>query len=153
MGSGSLFWQKVHGEDVVPKAALRPCRYPGCPSLVIDGYCEDHVPLPRRKQDYQRLYDRRWQRRRAQWLSTHPWCEECMKQGIYTPATEVHHLIPHRGNIDLFLGSPLESLCKSCHSRKTNKEVHGRGDKKVLSGGLSSAGGHPREKKSQCEEF
>ncbi len=75
-----------------------------------------------------------------------------MRQGIYTPATEVHHLIPHRGNIDLFLGSPLESLCKSCHSRKTSEEFHGRGAKKVLSGGLSSAGGHPREKKSQREE-
>ncbi|GAP11756.1 HNH endonuclease [Bellilinea caldifistulae] len=137
----------------MPKAALRPCRYPGCPELVIEGYCDDHKPFPQKRQsDYQRLYDRRWQKRREQWLTHHPWCEECLQQGFYIPATEVHHLVPHRGNIEIFLNSPLESLCKSCHSRKTLEEIKGRGAEKVLNGRVSSAGGHPREKKSQREE-
>jgi hypothetical protein len=46
-----------------------------------------------------------------------------LRASIYTPATDVHHLERHNGNLLLFLTSPLESLCHICHSRKTANEV------------------------------
>ncbi|MCR8827199.1 HNH endonuclease [Photobacterium sp. TY 1-4] len=43
------------------------------------------------------------------------------------PATDVDHITPHKGDRRLFFDqSNWQSLCKSCHSRKTAREVfHG----------------------------
>jgi 5-methylcytosine-specific restriction protein A len=109
----------------------RPCAYPGCPELVQRGYCEKHAaaarqrfaPRPQEDKATHRLYDRAWQRRRKAHLAAHPWCEDCLATGIYTPATDVHHEIRHRGDPVLFATSPLRSLCHECHSRRTAGEV------------------------------
>jgi len=110
----------------MPTAALKPCSYPGCPTLVGHGRCDQHAEAPRpvykRDAERQRLYDRKWQMRRRLQLSRHPWCADCLAQGIYTPALDVHHVTPHRGNPTLFITSPLESLCHSCHTKHTNAE-------------------------------
>jgi 5-methylcytosine-specific restriction endonuclease McrA len=63
--------------------------------------------------------------RRRIWLSQNPWCEDCLRANIYTPATDVHHKVRHEGDIDKFLSDDLESLCHACHSRKTAEEVKG----------------------------
>jgi len=108
-----------------PSAALRPCTYPGCTNLVRRGRCEIH-PSPRfRSAEVQRLYDRQWQKRRIEHLSSEPWCMECLRAHTFTPATEVHHVRPHHGDVDVFLTSPLVSLCKVCHSRITAQGVQG----------------------------
>lgn len=136
----------------MPSRMLKPCSYPGCNKLVKSGRCEEHQQPQQSQRDpaRQRLYGRKWQKRRASHLAAHPWCAHCLSQGIYTPATDVHHVIPHRGDVNIFWSSPLESLCHSCHSKETARE--GRGGKNVLSGGLSSVGGQRREKISQCGE-
>lgn len=132
----------------MPSKPLKPCKYPGCPELVASGYCAEHT-RPRfydRDPNRQRLYDRAWKRRRIRQLAENPWCEDCLANGIYEPATDVHHVVPHRGNKKVFLASPLQSLCHACHSRITATE--GRGGEKVLGKGTSSAGveklSHPR---------
>tara|TARA_R110002051_G_scaffold103380_1_gene175161 strand:+ start:500 stop:865 length:366 start_codon:yes stop_codon:yes gene_type:complete len=51
-------------------------------------------------------YDYRWQKARVAWLTEHPICVECKKQGRVTPASVVDHKVPHR------LGKALESGCK-----------------------------------------
>ena len=121
----------------MPSKALKPCGYPGCPNLVESGRCELHRSESEFKRDpaVQRLYDRKWQARRKVQLSAHPWCEVCLSKGIYTPATDVHHVTPHRGDKNIFLTSPLESLCHACHSEVTAREVNGRGVEKFESGG------------------
>ena len=65
------------------------------------------------------LYDRAWQRRRAEQLRLHPLCAMCLSfDGRVTPANVADHITPHRGDAALFAG-PLQSLCKPCHdSRK-----------------------------------
>ncbi|MAT45355.1 MAG: HNH endonuclease [Anaerolineaceae bacterium] len=137
----------------MPSRTLKPCTYPGCDQLVKSGRCEAHQQprVIQRDPERQRLYGRKWQKRRAAHLAKHPWCELCLADGIYTPATDVHHTIPHRGDVKLFWSSPLESLCHSCHSRETVRE--GGGAQKVLNKGMSSAGVERREKNSQCEKF
>ena len=55
------------------------------------------------------------------WLNTHPLCEECKRRGVFAPATVVDHITPHKGDHNKFNDmSNLQSLCRSCHSRKSS---------------------------------
>ncbi len=99
-----------------------------------------HRPAHYRSQaDRQRSYDETrpnarargytgmWERARKFFLSKNPLCVKCEEQGILTPANEVDHIIPHRGNQNLFWDQAnWQSLCKSCHSKKTRKETNDR---------------------------
>jgi 5-methylcytosine-specific restriction enzyme A len=119
----------------MPFKSKKPCSYPGCSELVSSSYCEKHQKIHDESREIQRrqsgdihrsldllkMYDRKWKKRRAVHLTSHPWCEDCMSRGIYEPATEVHHMIPHKGDQVLFMTSPLLSLCKPCHSSRTNR--------------------------------
>lgn len=68
-------------------------------------------------------YNYRWQRVRDHWLKYHPLCVHCMDKGILKAANEVDHVIPHKGDMKLFWdNSNYQSLCKSCHSKKTSNE-------------------------------
>lgn len=110
----------------MPLSAMRPCSYPGCSVLVRSGRCDAHKTpeIDYHDPESQRLYKTaRWQQIRRIQLSKEPWCQECMRQEIYTPATDVDHVKPHRGDPRRFYGGPFQSLCHSCHSRKTAKEV------------------------------
>lgn len=62
----------------------------------------------------------RWSSLRESQLSAEPLCRHCAAAGRTTPATDVDHVTPHRGDPALFWDSRnLQSLCKACHSRKT----------------------------------
>lgn len=57
-------------------------------------------------------------------------CQECQRQGRDTPVAgataHVDHIIPHKGNEELFWDETnLETLCATCHNRKSAKEMHG----------------------------
>lgn len=63
------------------------------------------------------LYNqRKWQSIRRWQLLKEPLCRFCKEQGRITPATVCDHVIPHRGNQELFVNGPFQSLCDSCHS-------------------------------------
>jgi hypothetical protein len=125
-----------------PSSPKKPCNYPNCSELVTHGYCEKHQPIiderkntkkkqwadPHRDPERQRLYDRTWQARRRAYMAQHPWCEDCAEWGLFEPAQEVHHVIPHKGNREIFVSSPLRALCKICHSRRTRQEITGKED-------------------------
>jgi 5-methylcytosine-specific restriction endonuclease McrA len=60
-----------------------------------------------------RGYDSQWSIERAAYLKTHPVCVTCNQ-----PATVVDHIIPHRGDMQLFwTRENWQPLCTSCHSR------------------------------------
>jgi 5-methylcytosine-specific restriction protein A len=70
-----------------------------------------------------RGYDSRWRKARIGWLKKNPLCAACQSIGVITAANEVDHIRPHRGDKKLFWDSAnWQSLCKSCHSRKTAME-------------------------------
>ena len=72
-----------------------------------------------------RGYGSAWNKARKKYLESHPLCVQCMKEGRYVKATDVDHIIPHRGNQVLFWEqSNWQALCHSCHSRKTRNEDH-----------------------------
>ncbi|MGB9780631.1 HNH endonuclease signature motif containing protein [Caldanaerobacter sp.] len=114
----------------MPYKPKKPCVYPGCSELVDVGktYCDRHE-AERRKQYYindnrpsarRRGYDETWEKLRKMYLAEHPLCEDCLENGIYTPATEVHHIKKVKDNPELRLDiNNLRALCKACHNRRT----------------------------------
>lgn len=57
-------------------------------------------------------------------LLRQPWCEECAKLGLRVRATDVDHNRDHKGDWAIFTDREnLRSLCHSCHSRKTARDL------------------------------
>lgn len=66
---------------------------------------------------------------REQVLKHDPLCVWCALAYLdFKPATTVDHIIPHGGDIDLFLDiDNCQGLCEACHNRKTRIEMqHGK---------------------------
>lgn len=78
----------------------------------------------RRGSASQRLYDHRWRKARLNYLAAHPLCVYCMKDKRVTPATVVDHIIPHRGDYQLFwdVHGNWQGLCCNCHSSRKQRE-------------------------------
>ncbi|QOQ39385.1 HNH endonuclease [Trueperella pecoris] len=109
----------------MPKKPKRPCSHPACPELTDTRFCPAHAKEEdARYRKYQRdpkinrRYDHRWRKIRTAYVQAHPLCEDCLDAGRFTPAAEVHHILPlaHGGTHDL---ANLRSLCKPCHSRQS----------------------------------
>lgn len=79
------------------------------------------------------MNSREWRQVRVKKLQLDPWCEECLKEGIVTPAQAVHHKIeiesqrsPQEAwSVGLALGN-LESVCFACH-----RKIHSGSNTKV----------------------
>ena len=125
----------------MPLKFTKYCAHAGCKNYALPGskYCELHKADDIRRKAYAdrlrlspqaRGYTSAWRRASKAFLIAHPLCAECAKHGITKPATEVDHIIPHKGNKDLFWDQDnWQSLCHECHSRKTVKEDGGFGNK------------------------
>ena len=112
----------------MPRRPKSICSYPGCGQLVDKpGRCDRHPKRTRKHSDErrgtaaQRGYGRTWQKARAVYLQEHPLCVECQREGRVTPATVVDHIVPHRGNQELFwdVEGNWQSLCAAHHNAKT----------------------------------
>lgn len=94
-----------------------------------------YKPTARREQraEGRREYDKRrgnagdrgytwaWQKAAKAFLSENPLCAECLRQDRVKPADCVDHIIPHRGDMQLFWDQGnWQSLCSTpCHAVKT----------------------------------
>lgn len=110
-----------------PMKPLRICSSPGCPNLVQSGKCEKHRKQAARQYDatrkgtYHDWYSSaRWRKLRERCLSENPLCVECEKEGHVTAGTIADHIIPHKGDYDLFWDfNNLQTLCTMHHNKKT----------------------------------
>lgn len=74
----------------------------------------------------QRGYTNEWLRASAAFLALHPLCVMCMAIGQRVPAEVTDHVIPHKGNMQLFWDQAnWQPLCKLHHDRKTGSENAG----------------------------
>ena len=81
----------------------------------------------------QKVYNtRRWRKLRAAYLIEHPLCEICKKDGVLTPAIDVHHRDSFTNYDGLqmldkaFDSDNLVALCKKCHATlHKNGRTHG----------------------------
>lgn len=116
---------------------LQPCKQPGCPNLVIKGYCRDHdhfntivtdrkrfEKLDRRKTTEEKKFysSAKWTKCSRLYRKYHPICEECEKNNLIVPAQLVHHkkrlpdIWKDRQNPLSFRF--LQSLCNKCHLKE-----------------------------------
>ena len=73
--------------------------------------------------DYKRMiHTVRWLRLRKGVLTRHPVCEMCEKEGILSPAVEVHHVVPVETGLTrmekenlMYDAHNLMALCHNCH--------------------------------------
>jgi 5-methylcytosine-specific restriction protein A len=107
------------------------CNYPGCNELIPPS--ERYCPRHKKKQDKpfssairfnETLYHTtQWRKLRATILKEQPACFKCGISGSESKL-EVHHIIPPRGNEELFFDeNNLVSVCPVCHKIITNKEI------------------------------
>lgn len=115
----------------MPRKPGTPCRYPGCPKLVNDGsYCKEHKKLidkqynqyQRNKQSQSFYTSKEWLTVKKRHLKMEPLCRECKKKGVLVRATVVDHIKPIKQGGAPLSDNNLQSLCWSCHSRKSAKE-------------------------------
>lgn len=114
----------------MPHKPKRPCSYPGCPELTDGRYCAKHQALMNKQYD-DRYRDKgardfyssaAWRNKRKEYLTEHPFCEECRKSGILAPAQMVDHIKPIKHGGALLDDNNLQALCNRCHSRKSIEE-------------------------------
>lgn len=64
----------------------------------------------------ERGYDHSWQKYTKQFKREHPLCVLCKVRGFSVPAEVTDHIIPHRGDKQLFWDpANHQALCKRCH--------------------------------------
>lgn len=68
-----------------------------------------------------------WRAIRNRKLREEPFCRECARYGLEEIATEVDHINGRAEKREDYEDHNLQSLCASCHSRKTHAEL-GFGD-------------------------
>lgn len=89
-----------------------------------------HKPAEQRATSAKRGYGYKWQQARKGYLAKHPLCVECEASGRVTPATDLDHVIPHKGDMALFWDrSNWQGLCRTHHSAKTAREDGGFGNR------------------------
>jgi len=115
------------------------CRHAGCSTLVdVSGYCQKHETQRQKETDARRGsassrgYNAKWRKARETFLLRAPLCAECARQGRTVAANVVDHVIPHKGDQDLFWDTDnWQSLCKRCHDVKTATTDGGWGRKNL----------------------
>ena len=124
---------------------LKLCSYSGCKEVVeVDVYdrnpprCPKHPFTFTPKKVYKHHFHNnkhiyssgRWKRLRAQYVSIHPLCEMCEKDGFTTPVCDVDHIKEISDGGDPFDINNLMSLCRYHHINKTIAERKKREDDK-----------------------
>lgn len=81
----------------------------------------------RKYSKYQHLYGKqRWRKMSKFQLAQHPLCKLCLDKGFVVPAKIADHVVPHKGNPQLFWFGELQSVCEDCHNIE-KKQLEGQG--------------------------
>lgn len=122
-------------EVSMPNAAPRPCRQAGCGALVRGASrCPAHAVAAgsfadrTRGSRHDRGYGTNWDKLRATIVARDcGLCQQCQRNGVVNPVGDkpysayVDHITPKaEGGTDA--ESNLETLCRACHTAKTDQE-------------------------------
>jgi 5-methylcytosine-specific restriction endonuclease McrA len=67
-----------------------------------------------------------WRKARAAFLAAYPWCVTCLEEGRKVYATTVDHINRIKAGGDRLNPDNFQSLCGSCHARKSASESNER---------------------------
>ena len=113
----------------MPPRTPKACRVRGCRSTTTDpsGYCEAHKgegwkQYKPGQNRHQRGYGTKWEIIRERILKRDKGlCQDHLRQGVAKPASCVDHIIP-KAQSGTDADFNLQSLCWSCHARKTARD-------------------------------
>lgn len=128
----------------MPRSPRPICSTPNCRNRCTGRYCPQCKPKHngRRGSSTKRGYGWRWRKVRNLDLQAEPFCVRCSDAGKVEAATVRDHIVPRRcwgvpwlaawlrsigAPVDPDDGRNLQSLCKTCHDRKTATEDGGFG--------------------------
>jgi len=66
----------------------------------------------------------RWKIIQKNQMKKHPLCAHCLQKGLPVRAVIADHIVPHKGDWNLFWMGKLQSLCKTCHESGKKWEEH-----------------------------
>jgi 5-methylcytosine-specific restriction endonuclease McrA len=66
-----------------------------------------------------------WRRKSKRQILNFPLCAICLEQGKTVKAEVADHITPHHGDLTAFLRGELQSLCRSCNSKKQADDRRG----------------------------
>ena len=81
-------------------------------------------PKPKRpERPFKHLYNsRKWRRIARHQIKTNPLCAFCLLENEHIPATIADHVVPHKGDEQLFWFGELQSLCAQHHDGKKQRQ-------------------------------
>ena len=105
---------------------------PRFPKSKKRAWMPEHKPQEGRKIKNPFYHTTKWRKVRRQYITLHPLCEICEKEGRTVPGTVVDHIKPIN-RVDAYdtqngkYGEPLDfenlqTLCERCHAKKSAKE-------------------------------
>ncbi|WP_319524664.1 HNH endonuclease signature motif containing protein [uncultured Desulfosarcina sp.] len=108
----------------MPGKPRRYCAKFPCSNLAEPGsaYCRAHKPKPAPKETDPFYSSTAWKRFRSWYRARHPLCEECEKHGRIVPMAIVDHIVEIKDGGAPFSEDNVQSLCRSCHNKKTARE-------------------------------
>lgn len=118
----------------MPHMPKHPCPHPGCGALVEydSTYCTAHREArATHRREVARRYDgkrteakfyhsARWKGLRDWFLTQHPLCEVCLREGRVEPAKIVDHIVEIKDGGARYDTDNLQALCDACHNKKTS---------------------------------
>ena len=98
-----------------------------CGGLIRSNVCTECGPKKTRskvKREHHKLYDtQRWRRASKLFRAYNALCVMCEQAGRIKPASLVDHVMPHKGDVELFWDETnWQSLCWKCHGVKSQAE-------------------------------
>ena len=111
------------------KRARKYCRAYPCGGMAVEGssYCKEHQPPPAPKLVDNFYVSVAWRRYRNWFITNNPLCKKCESHGLTVLADVVDHRLPLKDGGEPFDEDNTQSLCHSCHNRKTAEERKKRG--------------------------
>jgi 5-methylcytosine-specific restriction protein A len=99
-----------------------------CSNMAEPGssYCKEHRPARAPKETDAFYLSVQWRKFREWYLSRHPLCEQCEKEGRLTRAAMVDHIIEIKDGGALTSEDNAMSMCLKCHGKKTAKAKNHR---------------------------
>tara|TARA_R100000742_G_C4277512_1_gene99464 strand:+ start:2602 stop:2955 length:354 start_codon:yes stop_codon:yes gene_type:complete len=77
--------------------------------------------------DMQHFYQSKaWKSLRNYKIQMQPLCEHCERKGLTEPGKEIDHIIAIKDNGAMLSLDNLQTLCRSCHARKSVQEREAR---------------------------
>jgi 5-methylcytosine-specific restriction protein A len=105
----------------MPSAPPQACP---CGGRRVNGKCDRCGPRKENRKNFrQRGYTTQWSNASSLFLQANPLCRACEQRGIVTAAYCTDHIVPHKGNMELFWDqSNWQPLCRQCHAVKSARE-------------------------------